>query len=247
MKFFAVTTLANLVSAGLMDKSNGHIKNMEIANCPDDQWDEKTGECKESPWKKFNTGGNGSLLSSIERLNEYGCWCYFDSEHGRGKAQPVDALDEICKILHDGYECAMRDAEDEGTTCIPWEVDYDAGIGGSDLSMNDQCTEANLGNNCGIRACIVEGSFVANALEIFVTGGVIDNTKKHSNGFDPSVECVVKKNGGGPSNKTCCGNYPDRFPFKTQGGDRKCCGNRTYNSLTLRCCDAESATVKFNC
>lgn len=229
--------------AGMADMGKNIVK---IAECLDV---DNEGNCNtsEDDMRKFNTGGNGSLTSSIASLDEYGCWCYFDNNHGRGKAQPVDAVDELCKILHDGYECAMRDAEDEGTTCIPWEVQYDAGIGGSPLEMNEQCAEANPGNNCAIRACIIEGTFVANLLDVFVSGGKINPAHRHEIGFNPEVECIVKKNGGGPTNKQCCGEYPDRFPFKTAGGDRKCCGNRTFNSLTLKCCNAETSTVKFNC
>ena len=161
----------------------------------------------------------------------------------------MDAIDELCKILHDGYECAMRDAEDEGTTCIPWEVQYDAGIGGSPLDLEGQCRQDNPGNNCAIRACVIEGTFIANLLDVFVSGGKIEPSHRHNNGFgfNPETECIVKKNGGGPANKECCGQYPERFPFKTVGGDRKCCGNRTYNSLTLKCCNQDTSTVKFNC
>merc|ERR1719454_772115 len=101
--------------------------------------------------------------------------------------------------------------------------------------------------NCAARACTNEGVFIANLLDAFVSGNGIDNAQKHSNGFDQPTICATKKNGGGPTNKACCGSYPDRFPFKTIGGDRKCCGNRTFNSLTLKCCDADSSTVKFNC
>lgn len=190
---------------------------------------------------------NGAVGNTIENISEYGCWCYFGDDHGRGKGTPVDPIDEVCKILHDGYECAMRDAEDEGTTCVPWEVDYDSGVGGTGISIAEECAQLNNGNNCAIRACTIEGSFVANLLDIFVGGASINNNNKHSNGFDQANVCATKKNGGGPSNKSCCGNYPDRFPYKTVGGDRKCCGTRTYNSLTLKCCDSASSTVKFNC
>merc|ERR1711885_54604 len=171
-------------------------------------------------------GGN-----TINNMNEYGCWCYFGDDHGRGKGTPVDAIDEMCKNLHDGYECAMRDAEEEGTT----------------LSTAEECANVNSGNNCVIRACTVEGTFVANLLDVFFSGTSVNNDNKHSNGFDQATVCATKKNGGGPSNKSCCGSYPDRFPFKTVGGDRKCCGTRTFNSLTLKCCDQDSSTVKFNC
>lgn len=189
----------------------------------------------------------GASQGTIDNLNEYGCWCYFGDDHGRGKGSAIDQIDEMCKILHDGYECAMRDAEDEGSTCVPWEVDYESAVGGSALTIQEECAASNSGNNCAIRACIVEGSFLSNLLDAFVNGGSINQNHLHSNGFDPAIGCPVKKSGGGPSNKSCCGNYPDRFPYKTVGGDRQCCGNRTYNSLTLKCCDTDSSTVKFNC
>jgi hypothetical protein len=189
----------------------------------------------------------GGSQATIDQLNEYGCWCYFDEDHGRGKGNPIDAIDEMCKVLADGYECAMRDAEDEGTTCIPWEVDYTSAVGGTGLTIAEECAQSNVDSNCAARACTVEGSFIANLLDAFISGNSINDDHKHSNGFDIAVGCPVKKSGGGPSNKQCCGNYPDRFPYKTAGGDRQCCGSRTYNSLTLKCCDPDSSTVKFNC
>jgi len=191
--------------------------------------------------------GFGQSQAQIDQLNEYGCWCFFDEDHGRGKAQPVDSIDEICKILHDGYECAMRDAEAEGDTCVPWEVNYASAVGGGGLSIAEECQSLNAGNNCAIRACTVEGTFVANIVGAFIGGAQINQSYKQSNGFDFANVCVTKKNGGGPANKECCGNYPERFPYKTVGGDRKCCGSRTYNSLTLKCCDSDTSTVKFNC
>jgi hypothetical protein len=194
-----------------------------------------------------NRAFSGQIGNTINSMNEYGCWCYFGDDHGRGKGTPVDAIDEMCKVLHEGYECAMRDAEDEGSTCVPWEVAYTSAVGGSGLTIAEECANVNSGNNCAIRACTVEGSFMANLLDVFISGNGINNDNRHSNGFDQATVCATKKNGGGPSNKACCGNYPDRFPFKTVGGDRQCCGSRTYNSLTLKCCDASASQVKFNC
>merc|ERR1712048_1127229 len=103
---------------------------------------------------------SADVTNTINNLNEYGCWCYFYDDHGRGKAQPIDAVDEMCKILHDGYECAMRDAEDEGTTCVPWEVSYFSAVGGTGLTIPEECIAANPGNNCATRACMIEGTFV---------------------------------------------------------------------------------------
>ena len=189
---------------------------------------------------------NSQVSGTINNINEYGCWCYFSEDFGRGKGHPVDSIDEMCKVLAGGYECAMRDAEDEGTTCVPWEVEYTSAVGGTGLTITEECVQVNAGNNCAARACTVEGTFVANLLDVFLSGGTVNNDNKHSNGFDVATSCPVKS-GGGPSNKACCGTYPERFPFKTVGGDRQCCGSRTFNSLTLKCCDASTSTVKFNC
>merc|ERR1711894_314224 len=190
--------------------------------------------CKDKPQCQDKAFG-GQIGNTINSMNEYGCWCYFNDDHGRGKGTPVDAIDEMCKTLH------------EGSTCVPWEVDYTSAVGGSGLTIAEECANVNSDNNCAIRACSVEGSFMANLLDVFISGNGINNDNRHSNGFDQATVCATKKNGGGPSNKACCGNYPDRFPFKTVGGDRQCCGSRTYNSLTLKCCDASASQVKFNC
>merc|ERR1712187_569229 len=42
---------------------------------------------------------SGQLGNTINGLNEYGCWCYFYDDHGRGKGTPVDGIDEMCKTL----------------------------------------------------------------------------------------------------------------------------------------------------
>ena len=203
-----------------------------------------------SPFKAFS----GQIGKTINGLNEYGCWCYLYEDHGRGKGVPVDVIDEMCKTLADGYECTMRDAEDEGTTCIPWEVTYVAAVGGGAAPIDEECATLNAGNNCAIRACIVEGSFVANLLDVFLSGAAIDETLRHSNGFDVATNCPIKISSKAPGEKACCGNYPDRFPYRTTGGDRKknfynrqCCGTRTFNANNMKCCNADQSQVKFNC
>merc|ERR1711934_791554 len=77
-------------------------------------------------------GFTGQIGQQVDKLNEYGCWCYFYNDHGRGKGQPVDESDGFCKTLHEGYECAIRDAEDRGDACTPWEVAYVSGINQAD-------------------------------------------------------------------------------------------------------------------
>ena len=193
-------------------------------------------------FRKFS----GQLSRIIKKIDEYSCWCYFNENHGSGKGKPIDGLDEACKTLHDGYECSMRDAETEGTTCIPWEVDYQAaGMLENDLGL--ACENSNPNNNCAARACAIEGAFISNMLSFFIGGGVIDDSQKHENGFSVENRCSTSGKKQQISDKSCCGKYPERFPFKTFGGERECCGTRTYNSNSLKCCDSLTSSVKFNC
>jgi len=54
----------------------------------------------------------------LEELQEYGCWCYFNELHGRGKSHPIDFIDTICRELAEGYDCAILDSKSEGQICI---------------------------------------------------------------------------------------------------------------------------------
>merc|ERR1719216_585551 len=55
-----------------------------------------------------------SAESALFYVRNYGCWCYFDDENNDGRLDaprgpPVDYLDEMCRSLHQGYECAIMD------------------------------------------------------------------------------------------------------------------------------------------
>ena len=191
----------------------------------------------------------GNIATAVASFDEYGCWCYFYDNVGRGKGTPVDELDGLCKTLADGYQCAIIDSEASGESCVPWEVTYQPGQGtGSDRFAD--CQAQNVGaTNCAIRSCSVEGIFTDNVFALLLGGSQADlDSFGHANGFDPSHNegCPVKAGIKGVSGeKACCGAYPNRFPFKTLDGDRACCGARTYNTQLLNCC--ANGQVKANC
>jgi hypothetical protein len=193
---------------------------------------------------------SGNIATAIENLDEYGCWCYFYDNVGRGKSQPVDEIDGFCKTLADGYRCAMIDSEAEGESCIPWETDYSPGSGAG-INIFRKCVELNPNSPCAQRSCTVEGQFVDNLFAFLLSGSMIDyQSYSHKNGFQPGVSTYVDDNGnfiegncpvkigvkGVSGEKSCCGVYPFRYPFKTLDGDRACCGTRTYNTQNLNCC-----------
>merc|ERR1719197_134278 len=38
---------------------------------------------------------------------------------------------------------------------------------------------------------------------------------------------------------TCCGDYPERFPYNSDGGEKQCCGQKTYYKSVLQCCPGD--------
>merc|ERR1719486_1014011 len=88
---------------------------------------------------------SGNIQTAVERLDEYGCWCYFYDNVGRGKGTPVDEIDGFCKTLADGYQCAIIDGEGEGESCVPWEVTYHPGTGAG-VNLRDSCNSLNAEN-----------------------------------------------------------------------------------------------------
>ena len=63
---------------------------------------------------------------------------------------------------------------------------------------------------------------------------------QHKSGFDTEVECIST---GSKSVRQCCGEYPDRFPFKTLDGLRSCCGDKTFKTGIYMCCSDGSVAV----
>ena len=177
---------------------------------------------------------SGNIAVAIQNLDEYGCWCYFYNNIGRGKSQPVDEVDGFCKVLHEGYMCAIMDAENVGESCIPWEIEYQPGSGAG-INVFRHCIELNPNSVCAQMACAVEGQFVDNMFAFLLSGSQIDyDSFGHNNGFEPSDNfsegnCPIKILNT-PGMKACCGRYPFRFAYKTLDGERACCGMKTYNT-----------------
>ena len=43
----------------------------------------------------------------------------------------------------------------------------------------------------------------------------------------------------------CCGAYPKRFPYKLKMGQRACCGEKTYDTELLECCDIANSKSRL--
>lgn len=193
---------------------------------------------------RVNGSARALPASTLANLQSFACWCHFEDQHGKGRGRPLNEIDALCKVLHDGYECAMLDNDDAAFgECIPWEEQYNSATGFGGSSLAEECDAVNAVDTCAARACKVEGHFVTAIFDLFMQGIFADPALKKDNGFMIEQECPTKS--GQPSDKACCGIYPIRFPFKSYGGERGCCGVKTYSLDVLTCCP--DGIAKMSC
>jgi len=200
-----------------------------------------------------NAGVSPQTITSSDMglISEYGCWCFFDIEEIKtGRSHPVDLIDSFCKRLHDGYECAILDAAALGEECVPWTVEYNSATGtgipgGLTIdNLREECRNQNPTVGCAQYTCMIEGYFVSTLVLGFTHGtAVIDEAMRHANGFDFDESCPINK--GVKSEKECCNEHPVRFPYKTYGGARDCCIDKTFNAGILNCC--ADGSVRISC
>merc|ERR1712048_130344 len=188
-------------------------------------------------------------------FGDYGCWCYFDENHGKGRGPAVDAYDALCKQLHHNYECLiMETAAGANDSCDvdPWAVEYTPDLGVLTAMFNNNyegvlaACEAQP-DPCKVNVCKTEMGFAVQFALENQQSSRDDAAYKHELGFQPleGDNCPIKENKDTTdSEKSCCGPYPMRFPYKTFDGNRACCNVKTYDVNTLECC-ADGSGIKF--
>jgi len=221
---------------------------------------------------KNKTGGfdrafpvNQFALSLV--AENYGCWCHSLKTHtGKGKSQPLDDLDALCKQLSEGYDCASIDAEAEGETCNAWEEDYSNSDGDSvgcqslktadDVVGISDSILATLGINvvskCKKQACEIEQNFVNKVAALFLEdpdAKNVDYTHESAN-FDSDSSCPTKQCEGEfcGDEKQCCGSIPQRRTYKPKsenGVDRICCGETLYLDSGINQCCTDADGLEF--
>jgi len=177
----------------------------------------------------------GVLLgNNLNNIKDSGCWCYFNDNYNHGKGKPIDAIDELCRKLSEGYQCAIIDSGDPD--CEPWSATYTVGFSAGIGNIENICTALNS-NLCSRHACFVESIFVTNIIDQFLAGNVVPG-HLIQNGFDFDGQCVLPNvpntATGHAQDKACCGSFIDRYPYNSALKD--CCGSLTYNPNVMLCC-----------
>lgn len=178
----------------------------------------------------------------------YGCWCLPDAEHtveGVGFGQPIDEVDASCKRQASCYECAKMDHQ--GRNCVADQVQYNyqLNVGADNWGNSIECLdEPNSGKNggwsekfsCRRAICECDKKLAEDLREHF---HVWTHENHQGQGdFNPVAQCLKSPGNGAGFDGTpeCCGEYPNRFPYKTNQGSRMCCGDKTYDSSLFECC-----------
>jgi len=183
----------------------------------------------------------------LQAIWGYGCWCNFGASLMTGSGEPVNFLDGFCKNMQLCLKCGVidskncPDAENNFEVCDPKTQDYAAEFSKlpSAESILADCTDLNAGNECAINSCCCELKLIADIISLITSSQVFDPNYKHSLGsFNPNESCGPNTpNGyGNGSNKDCCGEYPFRFPYKTN--KMNCCieDDTIYNPMMYTCC-----------
>lgn len=204
---------------------------------------------------------NSEIQETLRSIKNYGCWCYLDSNYVKAKGAVQDRLDQECKQLVHGYKCLVIDGLDRGINCDPLTQDYiefDIFRGNNDVvedctRMNSKYLEVDDKNKqqCAIDLCIVDGQFSMNLFGLVTSGSefsVFDPMMSHDNYFETETECkneqVDNHRGSVSGGRSSCGRYPNRYLFKTMGGERACCGDRTYNTVMMKCCNEDRSIIQ---
>merc|ERR1712117_53388 len=190
-----------------------------------------------------NVRGTRSVSLLINALQEYGCWCYFDGSHGRGRGTPQDNFDTVCMSNHHMISCMKMEGCDLTVPSVP-QMTF-----GPNGDIIYDCVVANGGDSCKEAICYTNTWFSKNLLNLLLnshTGGELPDydTYKVSSGFDART-CKIA--GTGPAaidDEKCCGSYEHntKRPVRVPSGKRReCCQDNAgvfvaYNPDFKKCC-----------
>lgn len=179
----------------------------------------------------------------FDSIWEYGCWCYFGDDAGKGQGPAQNEVDELCKHLQQCYRCAKLDSLEDSEICKPGEIDYNVNVN----SISNQgsllaCQHPLNTEDCQVHVCSCEVNFISKLLELFFSG-VTFNPDLHHDTWTQVEEVCQNTGNPGPSTMDCCGMYPNRKPFRLESSTECCKNMKLYDSEKLFCC-ADGSTRK---
>lgn len=99
--------------------------------------------------EKYSPGDFLLYFNTI--IDGYGCWCNFKNNGQiKGKGKPVDEIDGVCRLLHDGYKCSVVDSLEEFMVKEDGEIQLDSSKTGDNLAQLQLCQPHRVDYSPGI-------------------------------------------------------------------------------------------------
>ena len=207
--------------------------------------------------------GEGLLSTFADIVDGYGCYCNMlggattvDKPHGI----PADGLDAVCRGWHLANSCVTVDqgadvcdiqthSYNSVTAADPYQyinfISFDPFTTEVNTDLIEaNCQSVNAGDDCAIQACNVDANFVVTVVAYFMESEVAGEIPQADTNC-PEQTIPIRTGGNGPT--ACCGSNAARFPYLTNGGQRGCCGSKTYDTAILQCCDETTSLIATTC
>merc|ERR1711981_685544 len=185
------------------------------------------------------------LALQTKKLNEYGCWCYFDEMHGAGKGAPVDDYDKSCQKLHQAVSCAAMDIPH----CDPTGQSYEVSVELVNGELVYDCVSKNAGDTCAEATCFMESHFTSALLSLNLVSELTPSYSEYHAALGFEHQSCARAHGPAREyNDVCCGTFKDntRRPVRAylDQGEKDCCMRddgsfKTFNPTFNSCCDGK--------
>lgn len=193
-------------------------------------------------------GGRKRMINAMAVRNfwdfeQYGCWCL--EKKGYGPA--VDEIDFACFAHSKCWGCAKAEHGDECDgleTPYKWKFIKDEK---TNVALDIACLDT---DPCRKSVCECDRKLAMDLrnMEAVYAEKYRDQSLKQEQCPRKESSSIARSSVGDSGElklDSCCGDEHYKFPFASNSGRRACCGNRTYDTQVMECCDNQHSTIKF--
>lgn len=191
-------------------------------------------------------GGRKRMINQLARrdfwdFEQYGCWCI--EKKGYGPA--VDEIDFACFAHSKCWGCAKAEHGDECDGLnVPykWKFIKDEA---TDIPVDIKCLDT---DPCRKSVCECDKKLAIDIrnMEPVYNMEYRNQATKHELCPKNHINGLARRDSHLDGKlDACCGDEIYKFPFASAGGQRACCGTRTYDTNIMECCDQQMSEVKL--
>lgn len=189
----------------------------------------------------------------------YGCYCFSDAQYelDAGKGRPVDAIDSACKSFHQCYRCVNKDfVQDAGQeNCDGTTRSYRFKGIIDEVTKQKEIICLNTPGTCKRAICECDKALANDLSQLEFKWNIMHHQRW--GGFNKKATCEglgssrKSRSLEGEGEQKCCGEYPNRFIYTSNGKDgsrRGCCSGKTFDlEGHLGCCEGRKLMPHGEC